>query len=197
MPTVKAPPPSKSNTAQNGYHHQGLSRGPPHMHPPDYENGPRKATVPITNHFRPTPDFSDTKLCHNEPTHYPTSVPPSYDKFLDETTDVPDAAITLDSRPEADELLWLEKNNKNVRIIPRVAADWEQLALYLEIESYIIRIIKRDKSRCEDACVEMFQRWLDGEGKGPRTWKRVASALEKIEDRETADLIRQVLDDEA
>ena len=105
-----------------------------------------------------------------------------------------DSKVGLDKTPEPEDLLWFEQDGKSVRVIPRVAADWEEIALCLGIERYILRTIKRDHgTSCEDACTDMFQRWLRGEGKGPKTWRTIVCALEDIHDNETAVAVKQVL----
>ncbi len=111
-------------------------------------------------------------------------------------TDAPDAGITLNSKPDIRDLVYLEKNNEKLQLIVRIAARWETLALHLGIEWYVISIISRDKSKCEDACIDMFQRWLGGEGCGPRTWAGIVSALEKMEENMIAHLVRELLQEQ-
>ena len=69
----------------------------------------------------------------------------------------------LDWIPELDHLLFYERNGNKVRVIARVASEWEKLALALSIEAYIMRTIKRNHGNsCEDACTDLLKRWLEG-----------------------------------
>ena len=54
---------------------------------------------------------------------------------------------------------------KQVKIIETVAAKWEDVARY------------DTRIQCVDACREMFQKWLDGEGSQPVTWETLMAAL--------------------
>ena len=59
-----------------------------------------------------------------------------------------------------------------------VAAKWEEVALALHFEDHTIQNIRYDtRIQCVDACREMFQKWLDGEGSQPVTWETLMAAL--------------------
>ena len=66
-----------------------------------------------------------------------------------------------------------------MKIIETVAARWEEVALALHFEGHILRNIRYDPHiQCIDtSCREMFQKWLDGEGREPVTWKTLMDAL--------------------
>jgi len=67
---------------------------------------------------------------------------------------------------------------KQVKIIETVAARWEEVALALHFEGHTIQNIRYDtRFQCVDACREMFQKWLDGEGSQPVTWETLMAAL--------------------
>ena len=155
----------------------GHSNYPPSPGPqsPVYSPGPR----------------SGSSWVHTGGDTYPTSLNNEHPINSDPSGN---CKVGMDRTPEPEDLLWFEHEGKSVRVIPRVAADWEEIALCLGIERYILRTIKRDHgTSCEDACTNMFQRWLGGEGKGPRTWRTIVCALEDIKDNETAVAIKEVL----
>ena len=100
----------------------------------------------------------------------------------------------LDWIPELDDLLFYERNGKKVRVIARIASEWEKLALALSIEAYIMRTIKRNHGNsCEDACTDLLRRWLEGEGREPKTWATLVEALKEVPDVETVSAISDVL----
>ena len=100
----------------------------------------------------------------------------------------------LDWIPELDDLLFYERNGKKVCVIARIASEWEKLALALNIEAYIMRTIKRNHGNsCEDACTDLLRRWLEGEGREPKTWATLVEALKEVPDVETVSAISDVL----
>ncbi len=184
-----------STAPQNGYYHQAPPGAPYQMPPPPYHSGPR----PV-DYSGPRPvDYSGpipVDYSRQRPADYSGPRPVDYRETAPVPTDAPDAGITLNSKPDIRDLAYLEKNNEKLQLIVRVAARWESLALHLGIESYVISIISRDKSKCEDACIDMFQRWLGGEGCGPRTWAGIVSALEKMEENMIVHLVRELLQEQ-
>lgn len=70
-------------------------------------------------------------------------------------------------------------------VVREVAADWNSVAIYLGIESSVIRMAKTDHpQQCELACTDVFDQWLSweiGTGNRERTWRTVLSALEDAE----------------
>ena len=60
-----------------------------------------------------------------------------------------------------------------------VAPNWRDLAIALGFDQSRIKIIEKDYSHSvEDACHEMFTRWLDGEhGLQPPTWDALIHGL--------------------
>ena len=66
-----------------------------------------------------------------------------------------------------------------MKITQTVAAKWEDVALALHFEGHVLQNIRYDPHiHCIDtACREMFQKWLDGEGRQPVTWETLLDAL--------------------
>ena len=57
-----------------------------------------------------------------------------------------------------------------------------KVALALRFDYSVIRSIERDSLHVtEDACEEMFERWLNGEACEPVTWERLVQALDEAE----------------
>ena len=81
----------------------------------------------------------------------------------------------LNEKPE------LEVLSKHV--VPRVAAESFKFGVHLGIRDYIIDMIEKDYHLCEEVCLRMLQRWLNG-GQGtsdkPRTWNTVLTAVEDV-----------------
>ena len=99
--------------------------------------------------------------------------------------------IDLTSRPRLYELERIKANGKTVKIISRVAAEWEKVATRLQFEGHdILRIKKDNHFQTSDACRAMFIEWLEGKGRTPTTWDTVIKALEEAEFGETAGDLR-------
>lgn len=68
-------------------------------------------------------------------------------------------------------------------IVRQVASDWSLVAIYLGLESSVIRMTRTDHpQQCEDACADIFERWLSWEtdtGERERTWRTVLSVVEE------------------
>ena len=96
----------------------------------------------------------------------PTLVSPS--------TDTP-TYFSIDSTPSFQAIRKL--------IVREVALDWSLVAIYLGLESSVIRMAKTDHpQQCEHACADIFERWLSWEadtGERERTWRTVLSVVEE------------------
>jgi len=68
-------------------------------------------------------------------------------------------------------------------IVRQVASDWSLVAIYLGLESSVIRMARADHpQQCEHACADIFERWLsweEGTGERERTWHTVLSVVEE------------------
>ena len=68
-------------------------------------------------------------------------------------------------------------------VVPRVAAENLKFGIHLGIRDYIIDTIEKDYRLCEEVCLRMLQRWLNGgQGTGdkPRTWNTILTAVEDV-----------------
>ena len=69
----------------------------------------------------------------------------------------------------------------DTQLVRHIAPDWQRVGLHMGVENYILRIIEADHSHSvENACLEMFNRWLshsEGTGDHPRIWKSVLMAV--------------------
>ena len=62
-------------------------------------------------------------------------------------------------------------------MIEQVAPRWEQLAYALHFSQAIVEAIDHDNRKCEQACMDMFRRWLDGTARQPVSWETLMVAL--------------------
>ena len=79
--------------------------------------------------------------------------------------------------------------------MPRVAADWDKVAVQLEFDDATIRIVQR---RCrddpEECCYQLLRKWVTtNKGAGPKNWATLLSALKKI--RQLRSVTEQIEDD--
>jgi hypothetical protein len=76
------------------------------------------------------------------------------------------------------------RDGRKARIIKRVAAEWEALAIRFGFEGVIIKTIKKGTFyQPDDACCKMFIRWLNGEqGLKLPTWYNLIQCLEETEE---------------
>ena len=71
---------------------------------------------------------------------------------------------------------------KEIRVISQIAGGWEKVALALRFDGAALTAIDRDSfHRPEMACLNMFQRWMRGEGRGPVCWEVLMKALKDAE----------------
>ena len=84
----------------------------------------------------------------------------------------------FDHTPVFHELDLLERHGKKLQLIKRITGKWERVATRLYFPVDAIEVISRDSHhRCDSACRTMFSRWLDGEGREPRTWGTLVAVL--------------------
>ncbi len=103
-----------------------------------------------------------------------------------------------DRTPKLFELEYLENSNAtlSVQIIDRVQGQWQALIGYFGLPPHTKKAIlgMRDFSP-ENACREVFRRWLDGgdELLSPKDWNTVIEVLHRIGNSSLADELRSIL----
>ena len=81
------------------------------------------------------------------------------------------------------------------KVVEKVSADWEELALALRFDHEIIRAVKQSEHfQVKAACRRILQRWLDWEGLQPVTWETLVEALVDIEHGTLARDLRRELE---
>ena len=69
----------------------------------------------------------------------------------------------------------------NKYVIPKIAADWKQVADSLEFDIHIIRIIEKKFRNNLESCDEMMRDWLSTDvGIKPKVWSILIAALKDI-----------------
>ena len=66
-------------------------------------------------------------------------------------------------------------------MISQIAGGWEKVALALRFDGAALTAIDREFHCPEIACLNMFQRWMRGEGRGPVCWEVLMKALKDAE----------------
>lgn len=80
------------------------------------------------------------------------------------------------------------------KVVPRIAFDFDKVGLQLDIEPYVLANIAAEQSTPERKCLNMFQRWKNGEkgtGGQPRAWETILHAVGKAIGREVQKEIEQ------
>ena len=72
----------------------------------------------------------------------------------------------------------------NIIVVPRISADWEDVAFALRYEIPAVKLIKskhnNDPKKC---CKELFMDWLTTDnGVGPKVWSTLLDKLKKVGD---------------
>ncbi|XP_065882798.1 uncharacterized protein [Dysidea avara] len=88
--------------------------------------------------------------------------------------------LTLDRRPK----MWPLKKI----VIPKIAADWKDVADCLDFDINTIRIIEsKHTNDCVKSCEELLRDWLStNHGKKPKTWTTLLETLHEIDQLATA-----------
>ena len=103
----------------------------------------------------------------------------------------------IGDQPQLHELQLLEDvDGRTIRVMERVATDWKHLAISLKFNSSKIKIIEKDyKTSTEEACKEMFMRWLAGEHDlaQPCTWDTLIKCLRRAAFTDVADSLTTII----
>ena len=85
----------------------------------------------------------------------------------------------------------------NKIVVPKVLAEWEDIAYELEYEiSGVKNIRNKHKENPKKCCKELFEDWLTtNNGARPKTWKTLLDKLKEIEELHevTEDIIEELL----
>ena len=99
--------------------------------------------------------------------------------------------------PTLTELTSLSLNGEKINIITSVASSWEEICILMEFDSIgnHLNLVKKkfggsDPIAC---CRDIFQHWLQGNGKLPTTWRTLTELLEDIGCSELSKTIRRAI----
>ena len=87
-------------------------------------------------------------------------------------------------------------DGRSIRVMEEVTPDWKRLAISLKFNQSQIKTIEKDyKTSTEEACQEMFMRWLDGghDLAQPCTWDTLIKCLRRAALINVADSLREIL----
>ena len=81
-------------------------------------------------------------------------------------------------------------------VIPKVKADWEDVAYILKYDISVVQAIKRNHQNVKGCCRELFEDWLMTEhGIKPKTWSTLLSQLGEVDDLKCiTEMIKEKLD---
>ena len=103
---------------------------------------------------------------------------PQHSSLSSRTTENKTIPPLSDHTPVFHELDLLERHGKKLQLIKRITGKWERVATRLHFPADAIEVISRDSHhQCDSSCRTMFSRWLDGEGREPRTWGTLVTVL--------------------
>ena len=87
-----------------------------------------------------------------------------------------------------------ERKHKNVRIIDELQADLQALSDLLQLPDTTVRNLRTARNfTADDGCRSVFQKWLGGEGRQPRTWATLIKVIRELNKRALADKILDIL----
>ena len=82
----------------------------------------------------------------------------------------------------------------NKIVIPRIQAEWEDVAYALHYEISKVKAIKQNNQNSKKCCRELFIDWLSTDhGAGPKTWATLIEKLKEVEDLTAA--INEIIDE--
>ena len=87
--------------------------------------------------------------------------------------------LSIDDTPTLQQLQQIQgKNDKTIKIIETVAPEWEELAIAMGFEHFVIDTIRRDNVHdAKTATRQLFTLWLNGECYGVVSWERLVECL--------------------
>ena len=88
-------------------------------------------------------------------------------------------SVSLDSRPELNDMLVLKCGDKFLTIIETVAAQCNTFGIMLGLPSPVVNTEWFVSGpHTQSKCQSIVERWLEGKGKKPVKWKTVIEALQ-------------------
>ena len=102
-----------------------------------------------------------------------------------------------DTEPTLAKLSLLKSaDGKKIQIIKRVAPSWRNLGILLDFDSSGTQLDIFDKkhhSDPESCCQAMFQCWLNGNGRGPHTWRTLIELIKDCDMEVLADEVENFI----
>ena len=80
-------------------------------------------------------------------------------------------------------------------VIPKIQADWEDVAYSMNYDISIVRAIKGDFQTAEKRCKFLFEDWLStSRGVTPKTWNKLLERIKDVDSlKQAAEAIEQEL----
>ena len=79
-------------------------------------------------------------------------------------------------------------------VIPKIQADWEDVAYFMDYDISIVKAIKEDFQTVEKRCKFLFENWLfTSRGVTPKTWNKL---LERIKDVDSLKQVAEAIEQE-
>ena len=78
-------------------------------------------------------------------------------------------SISKDLQPTLEDLQF--------HVVESVYDSWERIGHYLGLEQSVLNLVKIEHHQMDERCLAVFQKWLAGSGKVPKTWSTVLEAL--------------------
>jgi ribA/ribD-fused uncharacterized protein len=89
--------------------------------------------------------------------------------------------IYMDQQPKHKELKLLAAD---------VCDSWERIGYYLGLQQSTLHLVEVNHEQLVERCLAMFEKWLSGRGKNPKTWSTLLEALRLSNLRPIADEIQ-------
>ena len=105
--------------------------------------------------------------------------------------------ILTGKKPTIAKLLLLKvADGHKIQIIDTVASKWKLLGHLMNFDDTGTWVDKADNKHRGDpdsCCVAIFKHWLNGNGRGPHTWKTLIELLEDTDYQVLADEVRSAI----
>ena len=72
-------------------------------------------------------------------------------------------------------------------VIPKIQAEWEDVAYSLEYDVAAVKAFKKDGHDGKKCCRKLFEDWLDSShGTTPKTWSKLLERIKEVDSLHTA-----------